>query len=67
MNKTIMALLPIEVPNSLYCFNIKESITCPNFMFSDMCEYEMDPVYEEDTGNYLKGKDCLGLLWEDNK
>ena len=65
MNKTIKVLLPIEVSDSIFCFDAVNRIKCPHFTSGD-CGLNFKPRFERSSGKYLKDKYCSSLIWEEN-
>ena len=65
MSKTRRVMLPIEVSDSNFCFNLKEKVRCPNFL-SVWCKFGFTPIFDKKTGNFFKDDDCKNLIWEEN-
>lgn len=61
--KEITVLLPIKVPDSLYCYNKDEDIWCRWFELG-RCYRGFKPEIEGEL-NYKKPQGCLQLLWEE--
>lgn len=64
-HKEITVLLPIQVPNSEYCYNEDNNVECMWFWckFKE-CTNGFIPI--KDGKNYKKPKACLELLWQEN-
>ncbi len=60
--KTKVVLLPITVPEGIYCYNVPEQIFCEHFRSTYMtCEQGLCPVYDKKNYCYLKSESCLNL------
>jgi len=63
--KTRKVLLPIDVPDSNYCWNQKQNIRCKYFLYYK-CVLGFEMEYDKDNICCLKDQACRNLLWLEN-
>lgn len=63
--KDITVMLPITVPDSIYCYHKELGYKCKAFGLFSGCYYGFRPnIVSEDVVE--KDKDCRNLMWKEN-